>query len=265
MLKYILLISISMLGCSSLNRTEEPESSEPNQSLQEVYNANLRAYSFGFPSDCDAALWAGVAYCGGVDVALGGYLYPGDKPQRRVEETCYPTDANGDGRPDSRSTISNDGIIGLSMCDEEVGTRILSYAKANGGQMGEPSSALGEVYLKPNVQIVLSSSDTPTIYGKPKEDYQYHIQVLLILWEGRTYGAISPNALERLEGAVEAYPNDYLFQAALGLYRGNMETATKLLMQGINPSSYVRGDDRYAMANWLMAAAIVLNHGRVRE
>ena len=228
----------------------------PSEELKEVYSANLSSYRFGFPVDCDSALWAGVAYCSGADVTLGGYLYPGDQPQRRVEESCYPNDLNGDGRPDSRSTISNDGVIGLSMCSPEIGKRILSYARANGGQIGKPDNAIGEVYLKPNVQIVLSGSDVPTVYGKPKQDFEYHLQVLLILWEGEKYGAISPNALERLKDAAESHPLDYLFQAAYGLYSGNMEVATKLLLQGVKPSSYVRGSEGYAMANWLLAACI---------
>lgn len=249
-----------LVGCSTFNRTEEPQDLTPSQELQEVYSANLASYSFGEPSDCDAALWVGVYHCATGDGILDHYLYPGNQPQRRAKISCYPTDLNGDGRPDSRSTISNDGIIGLSMCDSEIANRILDYRTQTGGFMGEPREALGEVVIKPNVLIVLQGSDTPTFYAPPKEDYQYHIQVQLILWEGRKYGKISKNALDRLKGAADAYPDDCLFNAALGLYTGDMSRATELALSGVNPSSYVRGDDRYPMANWLQCAALILGH-----
>jgi len=180
------------------------------------------------------------------------------KPQRRTKVSCFPNDLDANGRPDSRSTISNDGIIGLSMCDKEIASRILTYHQVN-GVMGEPANAYGEVYLKYNVKIVLEGRDTPTFYSEPKEDYQYHIQVLLILWEGRTYGKISSNALERLKGAALAYPDDYLFAAAKECYTGGVR-ATELLLKGVNPSSYVRGSEVYPMANWLYAAKLVLTN-----
>lgn len=247
------------VGCSHLSRTEEPEFSEPSEELRKVYSDNLRSYSFGEPRDCDTSLWAGVAYCAGVPVSLSAYLYPGNKPQRRTKISCWPNDLNADGRPDSRSTISNDGIIGLSMCDSNISNRILEYGIENSGVMGEPPNAFGEVYLKWNVKIVLEGRDTPTFYGEPSEDYQYHIQVLLILWEGRKYGSISTNALARLKGAALAYPDDYLFAAAKECYTGG-DQATKLLLKGLNPSSYVRGDEVYPMANWLYAAKLVLTN-----
>lgn len=243
----------------NLTRDQTPKKSESDlMKLRTVYESRLEQFDFGEPRDCDTALWAGVAKCGGADVALDEYLYPGDQPQRRTKITCYPTDLDNNGRPDSRSTISSDMVIGLSMCDRDIAKRILVYAKFNDWFIGEPRSQLGEVVLKPNVQIVLEGRDTPTVYAKPGEDYQYHIQVLLIHWEGNKYGKISQNALERLEDAVQAYPDDYLFQAVLGKYRGNMDTAIKLLLAGVNPSSYVRGSKEFPMANWLMAAKIVL-------
>lgn len=252
---------LSLMGCASLDRNHKPgvSPSTDRARLQEVYDANLSAFDFGEPRDCDAALWAGVSSLAGVGISLADYLYPGDKPQRRTKVSCWPTDLDANGRPDSRSTFSNDGVIGLAGADPKIAERILSYFKAN-GNIGEPESAIGEIYLKPNVQIVLQGSDTPTFYGPPKEDFEYHIQVLLILWEGRKYGKISQNALDALERAAKAYPSDYLFAAALGIYRGNMDTAIQLLLKGLNPSSYVRGSPEYPMANWLLAARLVLDH-----
>ena len=141
----------------------------------------------------------------------------------------------------------------------------IDYGEANKWQMGEPGSAIGEVFLKPNVQIVLRRSadrggEAPTIYGPAKEDYQKHIQVLLILWEGEVYGAISKNAKDRLKDHSASFPEDVLFVTADSIYSGNIDTAIKLLLKGVNPSSYVRGADFYPMANWLMAARLALRH-----
>jgi hypothetical protein len=239
----LLAFAYLLSGCAILDdlmekiNPQKDPTLENREDLVELYNDRLSAIDWhnGIPSllDCDGALWAGVAAVGGVATHLEDFIYPEvGKTQRRPGTPCYPDDLDGNGHPDSRSTTSNDMIIGLGYGLYVQGkfdliNGIVQYGKMRDWFMGEPHDRIGEVVLKPNVQITLQRSigviaPAPTFYNKPKEDYQYHIQVLNILWEGEREGNISKNALDRLSDAANAYPHDYLFNAALGAYTGDM-------------------------------------------
>ena len=271
----IILLCLILAGCGLQRKNEpKPDPMTPEEQLREDYHARLDSIDWGIPSrlGCDGALWSGVAASGGVDLDLTEHEYPeAGQIQRRPDYPCWPDDLDGNGAPDSRSTVSSDMIIGILLGayyqgDSDLPERIFRYGSNNDWFMGEPSSALGEVVLKPNVQIVLNimvhgSSGTPTVYLPVTEDYQHHIQALLIHLEGLVAGRISDNALGALKSHPNAFPDDYLFHAILGQYTGSQAKSMALLLGGINPSSYVRGaqPERYALANWLLAARITLD------
>ena len=269
------LISLLFLACAEnpfkKQKPEVDEMTVEREKLKQSYSDRLKKageWKDGIPSadDCDGSLWAGVAAASGVPVKLDKFLYPGDKPQRRPGETCYPGD--------SRSSTSNDQLIGLGLGSylsqqKSIIKRIESYGRDNDWIMGDPPTGIGEVLMKPNLRIVYQRSagrspKVPTFYTVVNKDFAYHTQVLLILWEGEESGKLSRNAVDRLKAASRAFPNDYLFEAAKGAYTGHMDRAILKLNQGIKPSSYVRGEEpeRFALANWLLAARIALKYSR---
>lgn len=285
MLKLFALVLL-LVGCEEnpFKRSDpKPDTMvEKRAELNGVFQDRLHSIDWvnGIPShtDCDGGVWAGVAAIGGVATHLEDFFYPAKgQSQRRTVEPCWPNDRNGDGKPDSASTTSNDGITAKAFGLYEQGkTQILNdlvdYGRSNDWFMGDPSNRIGEVVLKFNQQIVLQRSvgrlpKTPTIYTKVTQDFEYHIQVLNIAWEGRVEGSLSKNALNRLDAAVDAIPSDYLFNAVRGCYNGDLQPAVDLLLAGINPSSYVRAGAQaepsaqanFEMANWLAAAKIALD------
>lgn len=267
-MKSLILSILLIAGCSS----EEPSvtKQDDHAALQAMYSQKLAGFTLGGKLDCDNALWAGIAAAGGYSVDLSEYLYPNNQPQRRPKTPCYPNDLNGDGQPDSRSTISNDMLIGLGYGSwyqkDLVAKRIMAFAIANNDIMGEPLQRLGEVIFKYNVKNVykrsLDQSALPNVYVYQKQDYQKHIQVLLMLWDSEVTRSISSSELDKIKKYSDEYPDDVLFLTAKSIYSGTMNVAITKLLSGTNPSSYVRGDKSYATANWLLAARLALKYSK---
>lgn len=258
------ILLIFLIGCSENPfKKKEPEVDdmvEERAQLSRTFNKRLAETKWDSEiDDCDNLLWSGILSYVGIDVELSSFLFPGDKPQRRTASPCYPGD--------SRSSISNDMLIGLVLSNEtDVIERVYDYGKDNDFIMGDPPTGLGEVLMKPNVRIVyemaLDKDTVPTFYTPVKKDFAYHTQVLLIYAEGEIAGKLSNNAIDRLKAAGKAFPKDYLFKAIYGAYTGDMDDAIILINKGIKPSSYVRGHESYPMTNWLLAAKIALKYSK---
>lgn len=242
----------------------------------------------GWPSrgDCDGTLWAGLATAAGAGVRLDLAEYAPGVIHRRPFTPCWPDDTDGNGKPDSATTISRDSLTGYlwgiwAQGNLGAAQRLADYGEANKWVMGLPTGA-NEVEMRFNLTGLLcrmvdklsSGADfrwcaaKPAVYVFPGDaDYERHIMVLGILLQGEVAGGgpslidIDGEMLDRLEEAAGTDPRDALFAAALGVYTGNYEPALTLLnSDGYQCPSYVRGAETYCLVHKLFAASIVLKY-----
>lgn len=284
-------------------RPNSPDLSQVEQ-LEAAYQANLQAYdaeraeAVGFPSrtDCDGALWAGEACAGGATVAIEELEYSPGEWHRRPAPSCWTPELGDQG---SKTTTSRDMITGVLAClwkkqDLQTLQRLADYAEVHGGKVGEPLDD-GRVLLGLNLSGLIGrmiyalsngGDDRPyalafEAYLPVQEDSEQHLQALGITLQGAVVedlrarglaadiGAvaltdISPGMKARLEELVQGHPDDYLFQASLGVYTGDFAEATRLLLAPPPPPSYVRGDSAalFEKARWLYSAKLVLDQFR---
>lgn len=294
-MRLALLLALCLMSCSLLPGHKPKSVDEDERALasmlRDEFDLRLAAVrqladpATGWPSvtDCDGTLWAGLLCAAGATEVniLEAEHFPGEI-HRRPEIGCYPHDLNGDGRPDSRSTISKDMVVGYVRClwnrkDLEPLQRLADYGEESDWIMGKPESELGRVYIGvSNLPGIIGRAidrlsegydrrpyrQWAPIFPPVKEDFEYHIQTQTILLEGDISGSIRSQALERLGDHVKAMPNDYLAHVALGIYTDNMSEAVDLLLDDPEPPSYVRGDspEAFALVHWLFAAKKALDH-----
>ncbi len=234
-------------------------------------------------TDCDGTLWAGIACAGDVDLDLDLAEYSPGEIHRRPAPSCWNVK---DGDVGSKSTISNDQLTGYIWCrwakeDLDALKRLADYGEKNHWFMGQPTSAVGDVLMKSNLIGLLGRAifklsngtddrlirHTGTDYLAADIDYVRHIGALQIALQGETTEEtatlldIDANMMKRLDEYIAAEPSNPLYAAIKGVYTGDMSTAVELLLKNDLPRpSYVRGQnpDAFAMADWLLAAKIVL-------
>ena len=241
MLLYPLLF-ILLAGCSLLERHEEKDASDPTQveALRFSYAERLTTYDSikdqqtGWPSalDCDGTLWAGLACAAGVpDVKIElAELTPG-VIGRRPGSDCHASDLDGDGKPDSKSTTSQDMAMGYMWClwrsknlpatkrfADACQARPLAFEDLPACILGEPYPEMAaRVVLRPNgmgllgrlLYNVSAGSDarpwrnTPSLYLPVLEDYEKHLQALGIALHGeldeQSADAVPASALYKLD------------------------------------------------------------------
>lgn len=273
----ILVLMLLISGCGYIDK-QQPEDDEPTsneemylQYLEYLDEANNN-WELGWPDvhDCDGLVWSGVACAAGIKVDLEPAFHEG-RFERRPYKSCYPDDLDGNGQPDSRSTISNDGMVAAMLCIEtqqriDMAQEMADYGEKNGFIYGEPfPDRIAEVFLKPHFQGLLgriarqnrSYSKIPLALFYSAEDYVAHIQTLAILAETKVSGGVSSENLALLEKYLQRDPDDYLIRSVLGVYNGEI----KKPFTTIDPPSYVRGgnEQRFAIAHWMLAARLHLD------
>jgi len=277
-MKYgLMLICLLVAGCGYLDKEEPTKEDILDSEMEDLYSERLEStndWDMGWPDteDCDGLVWAGVACAAGVKVDLYPAFYKG-RFKRRPKHSCYPDDHNGDGRPDSRSTISIDGLVAAMTCmsvngDIDMAKEMARYGENHNWVYGEPwPEGIAEVYLKPWFQGVLgrlthegkSYAKIPLILKYSDKDYVAHIQTLAIWTDMRETGGTSTANIELLSRYHDRDPNDYLIRSVYGLYNNEANST----FTQVRPPSYVRGGsaERFALAHWLLSAKIYLNKG----
>jgi hypothetical protein len=95
------------------------------------------------------------------------------------------------------------------------------------------------------------------------KDFEHHLQTLGIILDGEVSGGISDICLQALKSKADEFPSDALFQAALGIYTGDLDHATKLL---VDPEyrcpTYVRPLPIYCTIHKAYAARLILKSYR---
>jgi hypothetical protein len=283
------LIALALAGCGrlQLHKPKDPKPGIDRSAVQAAYDRELALYvaatgaAAGWPSetDCDGALWAGVACMGGAPVAIeraelaqGGIgRRPADRP------ACWSKELGDQG---SQSSTSRDMVTGYLGClwtkgDLPALRRFADFAQERSFVVGEPLSS-GSVDLRPNLTGLLGrmihalSGGTDDRfyrfvsynYDAVAEDYEEHLQAEGITLQGAVDGGITDDAKGRLETLAALRPEDYLIQAVAAVYSGDFGTTVTLLLDPETPApSYVRGDqaENYRRALWLRAARLVLD------
>jgi len=299
MLKSFTLV-VALSGCARPD-TNQPEDAEPvdqAEDLRQAFHANLADFDArtsaraGWPSatDCDGTLWAGEACYAGASTNILLAEYAPGEIHRRPAPSCWTKEAGDQG---SKSTVSRDMLTGYLACLWSKGDlaglqRLADYGEGNEWVMGKPASEPA-TWLSPNLAGLLGrmiyalSNGTddryprliPKEYPKVQADYEQHIQAAGITLQGaveaelRRRGLqeaslldVNDQMLERLRELAGGVPENAFFQAALGVYTGDLVEAVRLLLDPGTPRpGYVRGDspDDFARAHWLMTARIVLS------
>lgn len=285
---YILFLAIFLFGCSG--GKHEPQKPDPNPKAQLVHEKYDREFSKAVtdftpelylnPQDCDYTLWAGksssIGLPGNMDLVeyTPGYVHRRPKDQGE----CWPDH--------SASTTSNDMITGyvgarFRANDADAIQRIARFAAGHGFIMGEPSTALSEVFLKPALAVLIArmqnrlqnedtlgmSGWTPD-YQSVSDDYAQHIQSLQIVYHGEAYGTITDQMRDRIKENVGDHPDNYTFQAISSVYSGQYDITFDLLLDdSLAPPSYVRGErpDIYGRIEWLWAANLAIREFNKKE
>ncbi len=98
-----------------------------------------------------------------------------------------------------------------------------------------------------------------------EKDYEYHLQTLGILLDGEVSGGISGACLAALKSNAQAFPNDALIQAAVGVYTGSFDPAIALLLDdAYTCPSYVRPVPAYCTVHKAYAAHVVTSRYGVK-
>ena len=279
MMRFLLLISFSLLGCGRI-KPADPKSTPLAAPLQALYETNLASYTtatvanHAWPSvtDCDGTVWAGTAALGAAPawITLAEWN-PGEihrRPQASGE--CYPAG--------SSSTVSRDDLVlymagAFDQKNTPALQRLNAYAAAHPAAPASLGSWMGEPH-DPNLTLMtptemtklsrsIGESGGVDLEAPGTADYQDNIEVEEILLSTAVNGGANGWELALLESLEAQYPNDALFQAAKGVYSGDCTAAAQLLLASPTPiPTYVRGDEPvlFAQAWWLRAATLVLSH-----
>ena len=237
------------------------------------YNDATRKYH-GWPTDhdCDATLFAGLAKGSGASVNLDLAKDPKTKAwNRRPLSPHGPCNVNGVDCG-SKSTISNDQILGIaygSVSEPSRAKEIAEYARRHKMIMGSPRSRLGEVFLKPYMYSLLQRvanepTKYPVIFTGNSKDYVTHLTAIAIHTYGRVHGKIEGHHLEMLRKLRRDDRQNPTFEALVQRYTdGNYARAVGLLTSGYVPS-YIRGNKNYPLVYRLFTWAIITGQERPR-
>ena len=277
----LLTIAILCVGCGR----HEPQTSTPSHvdelrveyAAKRAELATLTDDRGGWPSvmDCDAVLWAGEAAAAGLDVDLARAEHAPGEVHRRPAKPCWTPDAGDTG---SRTTISRDMLLGYLAgvwAQQDVGAlqRLAAYGEAHDWVMGQPL-ADGRTWMGFNLQGLLGrmlahfGADKayrylPTSYAVlPAADYERHLLALGVYLQGDVSQGVDGEMMARLDELEAAEPDNFFFSAVRSVYTGDATRAVELLLADAPAPTYVRGDqpEAYALAHWLLAAKIVLDH-----
>lgn len=293
-LKWLGLAAALVVGCGQLDRHEAQPGSpaddrvERLRALQVETLAELDAAADaggGWLSgrECDGTLWGSLAAAAGARVNLSLVEYAPGRIDRRPAPSCLE-DEDGNGRPDSGSTVSRDMLTGYLWGvwrSKDVGAlqRLAAYGEAHDWTMGDGDSA--RTGMRSNLKGLLGRMlhelgggspgyrHLPPVYLAAGADYERHLTVLGILLQGEVgleglakfpgETDVNGDMLGTLEKLAAEAPDDALFQAARGVYDGDMGLAMDLLLdEGYVCPSYVRPLAVYCTIHRAFAADIVL-------
>lgn len=171
---------------------------------------------------------------------------------RTPAKNCYPKNSSSD--------ISKDMFAGLNIYMAHLGikepgkacemvSRIITYGQKHRWVMGRPPGAISRVFAAPSVRrrwqrlSIKYCNETVDITDNSKNivddfldsfialpDYEGHLQVLSILFDGILDGGIESWQVEVLKAHVRQNPQSGLYQAVLHSYTDGNQTAARNLL-----------------------------------
>ncbi len=271
------LIALAFVACSPSNHPSDPKPDDLVAKMRtkqaattvELAGATDPVTGWALARDCDQTLWAGEIRAAGAAIDLNLAEYAAGEIHRRPAALgeCYPAS--------SATSVSNDMILGymvgrFAAHDLAALNRLAAYGEAHQWTMGVPSSEQ-RVHLSPTGAGLLGRAIEAMGGGKKPygivpdtclwvaEDYEEHIQVLGIYFDGEVSGGVTDICLLRLKDLARERPADALFQAVAGIYTGDEGAALALLTADTYQCpSYVRGADSYCAVHRAFAGKIAL-------
>ena len=283
------VVLVLIFGCgSNRGETREPDPT-PVEKLRAMYVSELMNYGGGWPSetDCDGSLYAGKAAAGGAMVDLRRAYDDKYQPFRRPTHDCYAEfKEKGEGFG-SKSTVSNDMLLGLLHGlwfnrDRETVESFMTYARSVDYIVGQAElNVFTRVVMTPNLMVlyhtalyILSNREHNSQWVgrevslfKTDKDWVANLQAMqILLWwdmhqaESIPTRTVGDNWDELTADMRQKWPESALFAAVDGIYTGSFDEALRLLLAGSCPT-YVRGKDRERLchAEWLFVARKVLD------
>ncbi len=272
-----ILLMMALFACAPSHHPSDPkpsdlvESMRARQALAMTELASMEDGQTHWPwaQDCDQTLWAGEARAAGANADLNFAEYAAGDIHRRplAQGECYPMH--------SATSVSNDMILGYMVGrfaghDLAALNRLADYGESHQWTMGVPSSEL-RVHLSSTGAGLLGRAIEAMGGGKKPygivpdpcvwvaEDYEEHVQVLGIYFDGEVSGGVTDVCLARLKQLARDRPSDAFFQAVAGIYTGDEDAALALLTADTYQCpSYVRGADSYCAVHRAFAGSIVL-------
>jgi hypothetical protein len=263
--KYFFII-LFLTACAHSNKPSAPNESDQVEQLRARYDgwqAELKVKADPntgwFSADCDGTLWEGEAVASGFPGQLGLAELDGGLVGRRPAAAgdCYPAEAKAQTSPDMRQGY----LLGAWATKDLQGLeRVEVYGRKRNFLTGLPTDDLGHSLWRPSeiglLYRTLSALGDDVAPGGEGEvglaclpvlsDFELHVQTLAILLDGEVSGGVSNRCLDALKANAERSPSDALFQAALGVYSGDLDHVIKLLLDdGYTCPSYVRSGPKY--------------------
>ncbi len=274
-LKIILIISIA--SCGLLPKEKDAPINKIEQLQQKYEQVLLDTQALLQPpalwpsdTDCDGALWAGIARRAGLPSDVASALQSDGRPTRRPNQDCGPTSEGLAG--DSAATTSSDMLLGIvlglyAQKDLKSLKSLWDYGFENNWIMGVPKTLLPRVLWRPTGYSLLAQAiyrlggpdysvrNTPPGFFPVAKDYEEHLQAISVLLN-RDLGKKVGNPYTCVTRTSDAF-----IQAVCG----NREQATDLLLGDYIAPSYVRAGHKehepaLKLTHWLIAAKVVLEN-----
>lgn len=271
----ILAVLILLVSCS---KHESHDTITPYDAAKEkgVFYAENIILEKVFKHRCDKLTFASLLDAFGVRYPLEKHEYNRGE-WHRDDIRCIDVDLDGNGQPDSKSEISDDGILGLihaliSRKDETARNwiaGIFDYGNEHYWKMGEgPNDLTRMIHLIPILQDVRRYVEGAflTTWTEDNTDdalpaftgHRGHLLALYIHALGRMHGSISSTKLKALEELKEENPSDPLYLALHSRYTdGDQGKAIAILN---NAELFPEGEVPYStdiFGNWGSSPSVV--------
>jgi hypothetical protein len=272
-----ILLTLPLISCGLLPKEKDAPVDKIEQLQQKYEQVLLDTQALLQPpalwpsdTDCDGALWAGIARRAGLPSDVASALQSDGRPTRRPNQDCGPTSEGLAG--DSAATTSNDMLLGIvlglhAQKDLESLKLLWDYGFENNWIMGVPKTLLPRVLWRPTGYSLLAQAiyrlggpdysvrNTPSLILPVEKDYEEHLQALSVLLSkdlGKPIGSPYTCLIRK---------SDALIQAVCGEYN----TAADLLLGDYKTPSYVRAghlehEAILKQVHWLIAAKVVLEN-----
>jgi hypothetical protein len=184
---------------------------------------------------------------------------------------CYPDDLNGDGKPDSASTVSRDSYImllhhWLSYGDKDAVNRAVQYASDNNYTVGD--GPWDYVNISPlmlfmwDLQDRMNGADNKielVDFDAQFQGFRGYLMAMTIWYLARFNGEVGTWGMMGLEKLVKEEPENPLFNALLNRYTtGDQSKVIDFINKTFDPNVVPTGDGDFGWGSCPNAIYMIL-------